>query len=100
VILSTGPILRVPLSELNQSGPNRSGSIPALLHPPTGPGQGPGSRDTLEEAERKHILKVLEDTQWIVAGPQGAAARLGMKRTTLQHRMAKLGIFRTRACGA
>jgi len=100
VILSTGPILRVPLSELNQSGLNRSAPIPALPSPPTGPGQGAGSQDTLEETERKHILKVLEDTQWIVAGPQGAAARLGMKRTTLQHRMAKLGIFRTRACGA
>ncbi|MBI5410737.1 MAG: hypothetical protein HZA21_01970, partial [Nitrospirae bacterium] len=47
---------------------------------------------TLAEAERAHILDVLHHTHWIVAGTNGAAARLGMKRSTLQHRMKKLGI--------
>ncbi len=49
---------------------------------------------TLEEIERKHILSVLEQTNWVFAGPNGAAARLGIKRPTLQFRMRKLGISR------
>jgi formate hydrogenlyase transcriptional activator len=50
---------------------------------------------TLKEAEREHILSILKETNWLVAGPQGAAARLGMKRTTLHFRMKKLGIVRS-----
>jgi len=50
---------------------------------------------TLEEAEREHILKTLEKSRWVVAGPNGAAARLGIKRSTLYFRMQKLGISRT-----
>jgi formate hydrogenlyase transcriptional activator len=50
--------------------------------------------DTLEAAERKHILAVLEETAWVLSGPHGAAVRLGMKRSTLQFRMRKLGIVR------
>jgi len=53
-------------------------------------------QETLEEAERAHILKVLEDTNWVLAGPGGTAARLGMKRSTLQYRMHKLGLSRPR----
>jgi len=49
---------------------------------------------TLEEAERDHIRKTLELTRWVVAGPNGAAARLGIKRSTLYFRMQKLGISR------
>ena len=48
----------------------------------------------LEETERKQILAALDETRWVVAGPKGAAARLGMKRSTLQVRMQKLGIAR------
>jgi formate hydrogenlyase transcriptional activator len=77
VILSPGPVLRVPLAELKEET-----SAPA------------GSISTLEAAEREHILRALRESNWVVAGPQGAAARLGMKRTTLQSRMAKLGISR------
>jgi transcriptional regulator with GAF, ATPase, and Fis domain len=51
-------------------------------------------QQTLEEAQREHILKVLEDSNWVLAGPGGAAARLGMKRSTLQFRMHKLGLSR------
>jgi formate hydrogenlyase transcriptional activator len=44
---------------------------------------------------RRHIVAALEGTNWVVAGPNGAAARLGIKRSTLQFRMRKLGIVRT-----
>ncbi len=80
VIVSTGPVLRVALNETKHPGANGKA--------------GPSSHDTLEEAERKHILRALDDTSWVLAGPQGAAVRLGMKRSTLQYRMAKLGILR------
>ncbi len=80
VILSNGPVLKVPFSELEQPTTNGKGS--------------PGKEGTLEESARKHILAVLEETNWVMSGPRGAAARLGLKRTTLQYRMTKLGIFR------
>ena len=78
VILSTGPGLKVPLGDLK-------------LNELAG---GPKKSDTLEEAERKHILAVLQETHWVVSGPSGAAARLGLHRATLQFRMKKLGISR------
>jgi len=56
----------------------------------------PSLKGTLGDAERAEILKALEESNWIVAGPQGAAARLRMKRSTLQFRMQKLGIQVTR----
>jgi formate hydrogenlyase transcriptional activator len=80
VILSCGPVLNVPLSELKQVHVNGQASFIG--------------RDTLEEVERKHILEVLEDTGGVLGGPNGAAARLGLKRSTLQFRMRKLGISR------
>jgi formate hydrogenlyase transcriptional activator len=81
MILSTGTVLQVSLSELNPLAVNSNGSLE--------------KHDTLEEVERSHILKVLEETNWVLGGPQGAAARLGMKRPTLQYRMRKLGLSRT-----
>ena len=50
--------------------------------------------DALEQVERAHILRVLHQTNWVIAGPHGAAVRLGLKRTTLHYRMMKLGIAR------
>jgi formate hydrogenlyase transcriptional activator len=47
---------------------------------------------TLEQAEKSHILRALQRTDWVLAGPQGAAALLGMNRSTLWSRMRKLGI--------
>jgi formate hydrogenlyase transcriptional activator len=79
VILSKGPVLQVPLSVLNSS----NGTSPDGAR-----------RRTLKEAEREHILATLKETKWLVAGPRGAAARLGMNRATLQYRMKKLGILR------
>jgi formate hydrogenlyase transcriptional activator len=55
------------------------------------PAAAPG---TLADAERDHILGVLRETGWVVGGPKGAATRLGMKRSTLQKKMMKLGISR------
>jgi formate hydrogenlyase transcriptional activator len=79
VILSPGPVLHVPLGDLDVRA--------------TG-GQRRGPARTLEEAERAHIVATLTDTNWVVAGAKGAAARLGMNRSTLQFRMKKLGIMR------
>jgi formate hydrogenlyase transcriptional activator len=53
--------------------------------------------ETLDDAMRAHILDALHATNWVVAGPHGAAACLGLKRTTLLCRMEKLGIVRPRA---
>lgn len=77
VILSQGDDLRVPLSELKAQ-------VPAA----------PNGLATLAAAEREHILRALREASWVIGGPSGAAARLGMKRTTLQSRMKKLGIAR------
>lgn len=77
VILSTGPELRISLDELK-----------------TAAEAAPHSANTLEDAERAHILRVLKETKWVVGGPLGAAARLGLNRTTLQFRMKKLVITR------
>lgn len=80
VILSTGPMLKVSLTDLKPH-PINSQEIS-------------GTQGTLEEAERKHILAALEETNWVVGGPGGAAVRLGLNRTTLQFRMRKLGLAR------
>jgi formate hydrogenlyase transcriptional activator len=54
----------------------------------------PGAATTLRDSERSLILKTLETVGWIIGGPKGAATKLGLKRTTLIHKMQKLGIFR------
>jgi formate hydrogenlyase transcriptional activator len=80
VILSPGPSLEVPLGELQ----------PAATQP-----QAPAAAAvTLADAEREHILGVLRETAWVLSGPKGAAARLGMKRSTLRWKMKRLGISR------
>ena len=84
VILTRGSVLHVPLAELRNGGEAAPG--PAMT----------GALTTLEEAEREHILRALRESKWVVGGPAGAAARLGLKRTTLQSRMQKLGIARGR----
>jgi formate hydrogenlyase transcriptional activator len=92
VILSTGPVLKVPLADLLRVPFVEPGQAKAPKRPATTAVNG-----TLKEAERKHILAVLEETNWVLAGDNGAAARLGMKRSTLQFRMRKLGIARPAA---
>jgi formate hydrogenlyase transcriptional activator len=75
VILTRGNSLEIPLAEL-RAAPDTT--IPV----------------TLEDAERDHIRRALEQAAGVVGGRHGAAARLGMKRTTLQSKMKKLGISR------
>ena len=84
VILSDGNLLSSPLAELTSSPEVESAGDAAPL-----------GVTTLEEAERDHIRKTLETTRWVVGGPGGAAARLGIPRSTLYFRMQKLGISRS-----
>jgi len=79
LILTSGNVLECPLASLKSAAETESlGPI------------------TMEDAEREHIRKILEQTGWVVSGPNGAAARLGIKRSTLYFRMQKLGISRTK----
>lgn len=84
VILSQGNVLRPPIFELEP--PPRPAS--SAVH------EEHSKSATLEECEREHILRVLNETRWLVGGPSGAAMRLGVKRTTLIWKMKKLGIKR------
>jgi formate hydrogenlyase transcriptional activator len=79
VILSPGPVLRVPIRD---------------LHTRIAPGFNHGRSQTLEEVERRHIVTTLKETRWVLSGPKGAATRLGLNRATLYFRMKKLGIVR------
>jgi len=81
VILTTGCVLNPPVSELLA---RRNFARPA----------------TMEECEREHILKAIEETNWVIAGPNGAAARLGVPRSTLMYRMRKLAIANERSLRA
>jgi formate hydrogenlyase transcriptional activator len=90
VILSLGPVLKVALTDLKPSGtpaPRKDGQASPENHG--------NMQRILEETERKQILAALEQARWVVAGPKGAATLLGMKRSTLQVRMQKLGITRS-----
>jgi formate hydrogenlyase transcriptional activator len=80
VILSSGKILNVGLTELRDS-------LSAFQ---------PKAR-TLAQAERAHILQALHETEWVIGGPRGASALLGVKRTTLLDKMRRLGISRPEA---
>jgi formate hydrogenlyase transcriptional activator len=90
VIISTGSTLVLDVADLK---------FPKVK-PPGETATAPNSktsgalRDVLGETERRQILQALKQCNWIVAGPNGAAARLGMNRSTLQVRMRKLGISR------
>jgi len=76
VILSPGSVLRPPLAELKEAAV-----------------QMPSSElSTLEEMEREHMLRALRASNWKIGGPNGAAARLGMKRTTMAYRIHKLNV--------
>ena len=79
VILTKGSALQAPISELRRTQSELSGSVPL----------------TLETAERQHILEALRECHGVVGGAKGAAARLGLNRSTLNSRMRKLGIKRT-----
>lgn len=80
VILSSGASLQVPLGDVP----------PAVSHTPSPTVEAA----TLTEVERHHILTALRETDWVIGGPKGAAARLGMNRSMLYWKMKKLGISR------
>jgi formate hydrogenlyase transcriptional activator len=82
VILSPHSVLRAPVGELEPFHPRQEPHVPM---------------SGLAEVERDHIVRALEASNWVVAGPNGAAERLGMKRTSLIYRIQKLGIKRTSA---
>jgi len=77
VILTQGTVLYAPIAELRATSPDRN-----------------HNSGTLEDMEREYIVRTLREAGGVVAGIRGAAARLGMKRSTLQSRMQKLGIMR------
>jgi formate hydrogenlyase transcriptional activator len=105
VILSPGPELVLPSGALEPdvhrnrvafNGPTNGTTNDAtngVVAAPTAVDPS-GTPQTLAEAERDFIMSALEQTSWVVSGPRGAAARLGLSRTTLQGRMRKLGITR------
>jgi formate hydrogenlyase transcriptional activator len=76
VVMCTGPVLELPRSDLKRVVPDKA----------------PGAPQTLAAAQREHIAEVLREVRGVVGGPNGAAARLGVARTTLLYRMEKLGI--------
>jgi formate hydrogenlyase transcriptional activator len=80
MILSRGPVLHIASAD-HKSRIHDGGKMNGFA--------------TLEEVERKHIPSVLEQTNRVFGGPNGAAVRLGIKRPTLQFRMQKLGITRS-----
>jgi formate hydrogenlyase transcriptional activator len=87
VILSPGKVLRPPLAELKQPAAGPDASV-----------QSAASKVmTLKDAERDHIIQALAETNWVIGGPKGAAARLGLQRTTLISKMQRLGISRAQA---
>jgi len=100
VLLSPGRELRIPLAELQASTASADRSMVAavsdvsLAAPSAGAAAPAGSVATLDESQRQHILRTLKQTEWRISGPRGAARLLGIKRTTLQARMRKLGIKR------
>jgi formate hydrogenlyase transcriptional activator len=79
VILSPHTVLRAPVAELEPLHAHREQEV--VLN-------------GLAEVERDHIIRALEASRWVIGGQNGAAERLGMKRTSLLYRMQKLGINR------
>jgi len=78
VILTAGSVLNAPVSELLAR-------------------RSLGNPTTMEDCEREHILKTVQETNWVIGGPHGAAARLGLPRSTLMYRMRKLSILNGRS---
>ncbi len=91
VILSTGPVLEVDASILPASAEVPVAAAPSVAVPASG---GEEALLTLEESQRRHIVRTPEECQWTIEGAHGAAKRLGLHPNTLRSRMKKLGIKR------
>jgi formate hydrogenlyase transcriptional activator len=98
VIISKGPVLNVAVGELESDRVHKPREAVRSMTPPEH--ENPSGHDNLhhllEKTEQIQILRALEACNGLITGPNGAAARLGIKRSTLQLRMQKLGIRRTR----
>jgi formate hydrogenlyase transcriptional activator len=95
VILTNGPVLSVYVDDLRAPSPPAAPMSSPNGHAAstqTAAASRQDLRSALEESERQQIMAALEKANWVVAGPEGAAARLGLKRSTLQSRIRKLGI--------
>jgi formate hydrogenlyase transcriptional activator len=91
IIVAKGSVLEIELPTLSSPAPYKAAPSPR------GESNGtPADGLTLDETQRRHILTVLQKTGWRVSGKNGAAAILGLKPTTLESRMARLGIKRDR----
>jgi formate hydrogenlyase transcriptional activator len=93
VIISPGPAFNLDFADMQFPKATRPEERPAT---PKSPTDG-ALHEVLQETERHQILEALKECNWVVAGAHGAAARLGMKRSTLQKRVHKLGIARRSA---
>ncbi|NKB72500.1 MAG: AAA domain-containing protein [Candidatus Latescibacteria bacterium] len=111
VILCRGPVIHaehIALAQPNQAADSGEGGglvqeergiyqtaeVAPAASPSTRPDGSNGTQASLEEVERRYIIEVLEQTNWVIRGEKGAAAILGMPESTLRHRMKKLGIKR------
>jgi len=93
VIISTGTALSVDVTDLKSPQPGHSEAIYPDERAVAAKSETNGAlHNVLRETERQQILQALKQSNWVVAGPHGAAARLGMNRSTLQVRIRKLGI--------
>jgi formate hydrogenlyase transcriptional activator len=105
VIISTGPVLSLdvadlklaPASSSQQKAPQDKASQESAAAAASDSKSDGALRDVLHQTERQKILEALERSNWVVAGPKGAAAQLGTKRSTLQQKIRKLGITRRNA---
>jgi formate hydrogenlyase transcriptional activator len=98
VILTNGPVLSVHIDDVRAPSPPAAPLATPNGHPASAPSRQ-DLRSALEKSERQQIMAALEKSNWVVAGLEGAAARLGLKRSTLQSRMRKLGIRISRTGG-
>jgi formate hydrogenlyase transcriptional activator len=81
VILSKGTVLQPPIAELKVA-PAPAASTPSTAR----------TSNSLDDAQREHIVQVLREARWVLGGSNGAAARMGIPRTTLIYKMRRLGI--------
>jgi transcriptional regulator with GAF, ATPase, and Fis domain len=94
VILSPGPVLEIDAQTLPAVATPATAPVPAAATVAAPARGGADERLTLEESQRRHIRRTLDDCEWVIEGPRGAAKILGLHPNTLRSRMKKLGVRR------